>query len=83
MDYWKQFLMSPSMYNKLSFREEYALHFNISGLHDYWHQIEPKSHVACFFQIGEHLDKYEPSSRSAFFTVLCRGMGLFLYFEIL
>lgn len=59
-------LMSPDMYNKLSFREEYALHFNISGLHDYWHQIEPKSHVACFFQIGEHLDKYEPSLRSAF-----------------
>lgn len=59
-------LMTPDLYHKLSFREEYALHFNLSGLHDYWHQIEPKSHLACFFQIGEHLEKYEPHSRSAF-----------------
>ncbi len=59
-------LMNPDMHHRLSFREEYEPHFNISGLHDYWHQIEPKEHLACFFQIGEHLDKYDPTSRSAF-----------------
>ncbi len=57
-------LMEPRLYSKLSFHQEHPLHFNLSGLHDFWHQIEPMSHVACFFQIGEVLQKYEPSSRS-------------------
>lgn len=59
-------LMTPEVYTKISFREEYSLHFNLSGLHDYWHQIESKQHLACFFQIGEYLEKYEPLSRSYF-----------------
>lgn len=60
----ESWLMEPDLYKKVSFHEEREIHVNLSGLHDFWHKIEPMEHLTCFLQIGDYLQKYAPSSRS-------------------
>jgi nicotinamide-nucleotide amidase len=53
-------IMSPQIYQNVYFHEKRDLHIQLSGLHDYWHQIEPMQHLGCFMQIQDQLFRYEP-----------------------
>ncbi|HBB53866.1 MAG TPA: hypothetical protein DCZ80_08195 [Legionellales bacterium] len=57
-------IMTPELYSRISFHDKRAMHFCLSGLHDFWHQLPEMKHLGCFMQIKDTLLRYDPVIKS-------------------
>jgi nicotinamide-nucleotide amidase len=57
-------IMTPELFKRVSFHEKKPMHFSLSGLHDFWHQLPDMNHLGCFMQIKDTLLRYDPIIKS-------------------